>query len=465
MTIARDFVEWAWGVSPSDIPDPVRRRTALHTLDGLGTALAAARMEVAPFAVPVARSLGAGTEASILGSVERASAAGAALANGVLLHSLDFDDTHTAGLVHSTAMTLPAALAVAQREGRSGADLIRALVLGHELAGRLSRAAPHGFHTRGFHATSVCGPFTAALVSCMLSGLTVDQTVAALGIAGSQSSGSMEFLATGASTKQIHPGWSSLAGVIAAGLAAQGALGPDTIIEGERGLFALFAAVEPDLGSILADLGDQWQIESVAIKPYPACHLMHRVLDVGQQLRLRVDLDQVRDVLVRVPAESVPIVCSPEGTKQRPRSPYEAKFSVQWSLAAMLVDGEIGVDTYRGDRIDRADVHRLSTLVRYEPVDGDVPAAEEPGDVTVWLADGSRVRMRSDDVAFGAGAGAGAGAGLRADVLAKFRLNAGVAERAAERVVAAVLDLEAVADLKELAAALDGVAAEWGRDQ
>jgi 2-methylcitrate dehydratase PrpD len=457
MTIARDFTEWASGVSPAGIPDPVRRQAQLHALDGLGTALAAARMDAAPFAVPVARSLGAGTEASILGSAARASAPAAAFANGVLLHSLDFDDTHTSGLVHSTAMTLPAALAVAQREDRSGADLVRALVLGHELAGRLGAAAPHGFHARGFHATAVCGTFTAAFISSVLAGLTAGQTVSALGIAGSQSSGSMEFLATGASTKQIHPGWLSLAGVVAAGLAARGALGPDTIIEGERGLYALFSAAEPDLASVTAGLGDSWQIENVAIKPYPACHLMHRVLDVGRHLRPLVDLGQVRDVLVRIPADSVPIVCSPEDIKRRPRSPYEAKFSVQWSLAAMLVDGEIGVDTYRGDRIDRGDVHRLSSLVRYEALHGDLPAAEEPGDVTVWLADGSCVRMRSDDAAC-----AGADTGLRDEVLAKFRLNAGGSEQAAGRVAAAVLDLDAAADLSELAAALDGLAAEWG---
>ena len=247
MTLARSFVEWAAEVPVTDIPAEIRRDALLHVVDGFGAAFAAARMDNAPFAVPVARSLGSGEEATMIGSVVAASAPGAAFANGVLMHSLDFDDTHTAGLVHATAMTLPATLAVAQRQGCSGPELVRALVLGYELAGRLSCAVPHGFHAKGFHATSVCGTFTAALTSSLLSGLSVEQMVNALGIAGSQSSGSMEFLATGASTKQIHPGWSSLAGVVAAGLASPGATGPDTIIEGEHGLFALFSAAEPDL--------------------------------------------------------------------------------------------------------------------------------------------------------------------------------------------------------------------------
>jgi 2-methylcitrate dehydratase PrpD len=464
MTIARDFVDWADTVSIADIPSAIRHRTALHVLDALGTGLAAARMDNAPFAEPVARALGAGEESTLIGSTRRSPAGGAALANGILIHSLDFDDTHTAGLVHATAMTLPAALAVAEREGRSGADLLRAMVLGYELAGRLSRAVPHGFHARGFHATSVCGTLTSALVTALLSNLSTDVIVNALGIAGSQSSGSMEFLATGAATKQIHPGWASLAGVVAAGLAAGGATGPDTSIEGEHGLFALYSAVAPDLASVMASLPNAggataaWQVDGVAMKPYPACHLMHRILDVGRQLHGEVDVDDVSDVLVRIPADSVPIVASPQDVKRRPRSPYEAKFSVQWSLAAMLIDGEIGVDTYRSDRISRPDVEQLSARVRYEELHGDVPAAEEPGDVTLVLSDGTERRLRTDDDAFSVADGE-----LDDLILDKFALNAGASRGSSDRVVAAVLGLDRASDLKELALALDGIVADWGR--
>lgn len=460
MTLARSFVEWAAEVPVTDIPAEIRRDALLHVVDGFGAAFAAARMDNAPFAVPVARSLGSGEEATMIGSVVAASAPGAAFANGVLMHSLDFDDTHTAGLVHATAMTLPATLAVAQRQGCSGPELVRALVLGYELAGRLSCAVPHGFHAKGFHATSVCGTFTAALTSSLLSGLSVEQMVNALGIAGSQSSGSMEFLATGTSTKQIHPGWSSLAGVVAAGLASRGATGPDTIIEGEHGLFALFSAAEPDLHSVLANLGESWQVERVAVKPYPACHLIHRSLDVARELRWRFDVDQVQHVLVRIPAESVPIVCSPVDVKQRPRSPYEAKFSVQWSVAAMLVDGEVGVDTYRADRLDRSDVRRLSERVRFEAVHDPRPAAEQPGDLAVTLEDGTVVRLRTDNSSFG-----GSTTDLDEVVLAKFRLNVGASEDAAGRLVDAVMMLDDAPDLDAVASALRGVVDDWAVDR
>jgi 2-methylcitrate dehydratase PrpD len=458
MTVARGFVEWAAGVSASDIPGAIRQRTALHVLDGLGTALAAARMDAAPFAIPAARTLGSGQESSLLGTTERSSAAGAALANGILVHALDFDDTHTAGLVHATAATLPAALAVAEREGRSGADLIRAVTLGYELIGRLSRAVPHGFHARGFHATSVCGTFSSAFAAALLAGLDVKRTVAALGIAGSQSSGSMEFLATGAATKQLHPGWASLAGVIAARLAETGASGPDTIIEGENGLYRLYSSVPADIDSILAGLGDTWQVEGIATKPYPACHLIHRVLDVGRRLHGEIDPDQVTDILVRLPADSIPIVAAPETAKRRPRSPYEAKFSVQWSLAAMLIDGEVSVDTYRPERIGRPDALRLSERVRFEASHGDVPAAEEPGDVSVTRPDGSQLRLRSDDTCASSG-----GRRLRDEVVEKFRINAGLPLPLADAVIMAVTGLSTAPDLTALTSALGAAAHRHGR--
>ncbi|WP_049744528.1 MmgE/PrpD family protein [Mycolicibacterium goodii] len=459
MTLARGFAEWAAEVSVGDIPVEVRRNALLCVLDGLGTALAAARMNQVPFAVEVARSLGSGEEATVIGSALPASAAGAAFANGVLMHSLDFDDTHTAGLVHATAMTLPATLAVAQRQGSSGPEFLRALVLGYELAGRLSSAVPHGFHARGFHATSVCGTFTAALTASILSGLSVEQTVNALGIAGSQSSGSMEFLATGASTKQIHPGWSSMAGVLAAAMASGGATGPDTVFEGNHGLFALFATGEADLRSVLADLGASWQVDGVEPKPYPACHLVHRSLDAARRLRSMIDVTRIQEIVVRIPAASVPIVCSPAEVKQRPRSPYEAKFSLQWSVAAMLLDGEVSVDTYRADRIDRPDAGRLSQRVRFEPVDDPRPAAQQPGNLTVRLDGGNVIRVSTDDPSFG-----DQPTDVGALVLPKFKLNVG-AGRAAILLIDAVLGLDDAPHLTELSTALHAVVQEWADDR
>lgn len=456
MTLARTFIDWAWTQPESRVPGHIRDQVALHILDGLGCALAGARLNNAPFAVPVALSLGRSDEATVLGSPERASAGSAALANGILLHTLDYDDTHTEGLVHATAMTLPAALAVGEREGVTGRELLHAMAIGYELAGRLSRAVPHGFHTKGVHATAVCGTFTSALIAALLSRLSLDEAVNALGIAGSQSGGSMEFLATGAATKQIHPGWAALAGVVAAGLAAAGATGPDTILEGKHGLYALFSAVPPDLDSVIAGLGDSWQVEHIEVKLYPACHLMHRSLDVAGQLAQVVDVSAIRDVLVRMPADSIPIVCAPVEVKQHPRTAYEAKFSVQWSVAAMLVDGHVGIDTYRADRIGRSEVTRLAQLVRYQPTGDPQPAAEQPGWITVTTADGSTITLRSDDAAFVLPV-----ALLRDRIIAKFRANVAATDEVTDELLAATLALPAAPSLDRLADALRAVPSDW----
>jgi 2-methylcitrate dehydratase PrpD len=460
MTIAEEFVGWAWELELADLPAAVRESASLHLLDGVGTALAARRLHAADYAVAVGRAGGGPAEATIIGERLRVGAPWAALANGVLVHALDYDDTHTRGLIHASAVTLPAALAVSQEYQRSGAELLVAAVIGYEIAARLAAAAPHGFHARGFHATSVCGTFAAALISAKLSGLSQDQAVGALGIAGSQSSGSMEFLATGSSTKQVHPGWASLAGIVAARLAAAGASGPATIVEGERGLFALFTDQDVDAAAATKGLGSTWETEQITVKPYPACHLLHNTLDAARQVALpstpsgEAEIEQILEVIVQVAPDSVAIVCEPAAAKQVPRSSYEAKFSVQWSVAAMLADGAANTSTYDAARLARPGLVALSRRVRYQVRAYAGPAANAPGDVEVVLRDGTRLtghtppgsrQTRSD----------------REPVLAKFAANVGGVPEIAADLGAAVLDLPACQDISAITRLAADLAESW----
>src|SRR5699024_8903244 len=141
-----------------------------------------------------------------------------------------------------------------------------------------------GFHARGLHATAACGVIAAALTAARLRGLGEDETVNALGIAGSQAGGLLEFLNTGASTKQLHPGFAARAGVLAATLAAHGATGPDSVIEGEYGLYGALLGRRVEPAAVLDGLGDRWELASITVKPYPACQLMHAQLDAARQL-------------------------------------------------------------------------------------------------------------------------------------------------------------------------------------
>jgi 2-methylcitrate dehydratase PrpD len=453
MSVAEELVDWAWSLTAADVPPSVVSKTCQHILDGLGVALAARRLGTASYAATVASSFGAGTQAHIVGDRNPTTATGAAFANGILVHALDFDDTHTQGLVHVTAATLPAALAVAEETGRTGQELIEAIVVGYEVIARLGSATRHGFHARGFHATSVCGTFASALIAARLYGLSPDQAVNALGIAGSQSSGSMEFLSTGAATKQIHPGWASLAGLVAARLAGAGATGPGTVFEGERGLYRLFTDTVADTSVITEGLSTRWMIDGIAMKPYPACHLMHRTLDAARRVHGQVKVGDIAEIVVEIAPDSVPIVGAPETRKQSPRTSYEAKFSVQWSVAAMLTAGAVQISTYLPEELERRDLRELAARVRLDERRSDVPAAEAPGQVTVRTNDGGLLVGTSDPAPAATDNDPGQ------VFVDKFRANA--ASSAADELIATVSRLALEPDTTRLSALLGDVADSW----
>ena len=268
-----------WGTGPLIVPAPVREAALRHLLDGVGSAIGGIRSGTVRPAVDVALGLGGPEEATVLGTTARIGAPAAALANGALLHALDFDDTHAGGLVHATAVVLPAAFAVGEQVGATGQEVLDAAVVGYETVCRVAMAAPHGFHAGGLHATAVAGVFSSALVAARLLGLDAERTAHALGIAGSQAGGLLAFLGTGASTKQLHPGFASQSGILAARLAAAGATGPVTVFDGPHGVYDALATGPVDRSVILAGLGESWETTRIGIKPYPACQLSHATLD------------------------------------------------------------------------------------------------------------------------------------------------------------------------------------------
>ncbi|MGY1683627.1 MmgE/PrpD family protein [Geodermatophilus sp. SYSU D01176] len=460
MTAAADLVAWARGLSLDAVPAPVRHAAGRHLLDGVGNAVAARRLGHGAPAWTVAEQLAGPAEARPLTGVRPLSAPAAALATGVLVHALDFDDTHAGGLVHATAVTLPAALSVGQQVGASGAEVLAAAVVGLETVCRIGAASPHGFHARGLHATAVAGPLTAALVGGTLMKLSPDRLVDALGIAGSASGGLLEFLDTGADTKALHPGTASLDGLLALRLAAAGAAGPDSVLEGRRGVFAALSAHAADTGSITADLGERWETTRIGIKPYPACQLMHVTLDaVAAAVTGRaVAPAEVTEIAVDVHPDSVAIVCGEHAGTAPPRSPYDAKFDLPWSVAALLHDGSVTVDTYTAVSIARPEIAATAALVRVVPVPSEGAAADAPGSARVRLRDGriltGRVRCSR---------GTAAAPLSDDDLYRKFAANCGEHPRTAE-LAERVLALPGERDLTGLLDAAAEIAASRPTD-
>jgi 2-methylcitrate dehydratase PrpD len=452
---ATGLAAWAWGLTLDAVPAPVRHAAGRHLLDGVGNAVAARRLGHGGPAWTVAEELAGPPEACALTGRRAVSAPAAALATGVLVHALDFDDTHSGGLVHATAVTLPAALSVGQQVRATGAQVLTAAVIGLETVCRIGAASPHGFHARGLHATAVAGPLTAALVGGTLARLAPDRLVDALGIAGSASGGLLEFLDTGADTKALHPGTASLNGLLALRLAAAGAAGPHSVLEGRRGIFAALSAHDADVASITADLGQRWETTRIGIKPYPACQLMHVTLDAVAAAVTGHDVPAggIAEIAVDVHPDSVAIVCGGNAGTAPPRSPYDAKFDLPWSVAALLHDGAVTVDTYTAASIARPEVAATASLVRVVPTAPAGAAADAPGSARVRLRDG---RVLTGQVPCSRGTAA---APLSDDDLyRKFSANCGDHPRTAE-LAERVLGLPGEPDLTGLLDAAAEIAA------
>lgn len=367
MYAAERLAEWSSALQFREIPADVVEAAKFHILDAVGTGLAALALDQLTAPRAVALEIGGEPEATALGLPRRVGAGAAALANGSMMHALDFDDTHEVALVHSSVVVASTVLAVGEAVGASGEEAVAAAVTGYEISSRIGLANPGGFHLRGFHPTSVCGVFAAAAAAARLRGLSAQQTTNALGIAGSQASGLMEFLADGSQTKPLHAGWAAFAGITAAALAAHGATGPASVIEGRFGLLASHLD-EFDESALDAELGSRWETTQIAFKAYPSCHCSHAVLDAVAGIE--IGADDVEELVALVPGDvAVGLVLEPAERKQRPTTPYDAKFSLPYCIAALLVRGELGVNAFTAAAIEDEQVLEIAAKVTYEVVE------------------------------------------------------------------------------------------------
>jgi 2-methylcitrate dehydratase PrpD len=418
-TAAAQLASFATALDYDDIPSEVTEAAKLHILDAYGCAVGAYGEGAAAYVRTAAREIAGVGAATVVGEDSGWAPAAAALSNGALVHALDFDDTHTPSISHISAVVVPAALAVAEAHGRTGRDLVTAVVAGSEAVARIGSTVSSEYMKTGFHPSSVCGVFGAALAASRLRGLDAEATTNALGIAGSMASGLFEYLANGSTAKVVNVGWAAHAGVMAAALAAAGGDGPATVLEGRFGVFGTHFRLA-DAATKDWELGERWEVPSISFKPYPACHFVHSALDAARALLADgLDPSKVTAVFVAVPEPAVPLVLEPREDKIEPRTPFDAKFSLQYSLATMLVRGEVGISAYREDAIADDAVLRMAGRVFYEVEQFPAYPAVLPTRVTVRLRGGEVITKLapadSTPIRFDSG-----------DVRAKFIANAGL---------------------------------------
>jgi 2-methylcitrate dehydratase PrpD len=384
--LARFLVELRSG----GVSDPSLEAASSMLLDWLGSALAGARTDPGGMLLAYGDAEPEGN-ASVIGGKGPRSAETAAFVNGALSHIVEMDDVDRGSVLHPGAVVIPAALAVAEARATSGRELLSAIVAGYEVAIRVGEAVgkKHYFY---FHNTSTCGVFGSAAAASWLLRLDEERIVWALGNAGTQSSGLWEFNAEGAMSKHLHAGRAAANGVLAALLAERGFTGPSRILEGDRGLFRA-TAPDADPDRVVARLGSgPLKIHGVSLKPHASCRHTHAAIDCALELRSRIGTEPIREIEVDTYAATLSLCDRPV-----PSTPYEAKFSLQFCVAAALLRGEAGLGAFGEDSIRDSRVRELTSKVhpRIEPgIEARYPR-EWPAKVRARLANGSTIEAET----------------------------------------------------------------------
>ena len=388
----------------ADIPQDVAHLGKRSVLDGIGLALAGAKSECGHIAQKYLADLGIANTAgsSVIGTSLRLPARFAAFANGLAIHADDYDDTQLAVakdrvyglLTHPTAPALPPALALAERDRRSGADFMLAYQVGVEVECKVAEAIMPRHYQHGFHSTATCGSIGAAAAAAKMLRLDREATRRALSIGATQAGGLRENFGT--MTKPFHAGRAAENGVVAAEIAALGFTASPNGLEADRGFFrAAGGGFAPEM--IDGMLGRPWTFHSpgVSIKPHPSGSLTHpgmgAMLDLIREHDIRPD--QVKRVSVGT-NHNMPNAL----IHHRPKNELQAKFSMEFCMAILLLERRGGLEEFTDEVVNRADVQAMIGKVSF----GVHPEAEAAGFdkmttiIEVELQDGKVLGTRAD---------------------------------------------------------------------
>jgi 2-methylcitrate dehydratase PrpD len=389
------------GTTIDNLPPQTREHAVRSVLDWLGSAVAGSFEVPARLAQRVASSWGSGGDATMVG-VGASPAGAAAFANGVAAHILELDDVHKGSTLHGGAPVISAALAAAERAHADGRSFLAAVAVGYECALRIGEAV-NPSHYRYWHPTGTCATFGAAAAAAWIMRLPAPQFLDALGSAGTQAAGLWEFNADGTMSKHLHPGKAAFNGLLAADLAAAGFTGASRILEGDRGFLRAMSTSE-DLAAITEGLGASWKISENCYKLHSCCGHTHSAIDVAIGLassrRWNADevVEQVAAIQIDTYGPGFDIV-----SQMNPRTPYQAKFSIAYVVAAALLERRVGLEQFSDDRFGPSGVRHaaIATLLARTRVSVDPALTAKypgawPGRVTLTLSDGTRLGALQD---------------------------------------------------------------------
>ncbi len=378
----------AFATMPSALPADVAKMCDAVLMDVAGLCVAARNSDYLQAALHATAEAGVCT---LVGHAGAFNVATAALCNGTAAHGEDYDDTFEGGPVHAGAVIIPAVIATAEQHQLSGSAAARGIAVGCEVMCRLCLPAPKLVHKAGFHPTAVFGALGAAAGVAGAMRLDDTQWVNALGIAGSMASGIIEYLAEGAWTKRMHPGWAAQAGYRAARMAQAGFTGPRTLFDGEHGFFHAFANSDRcDFSAMLDGAGRKWLCADIAFKPYACGTMAHPYIDCARRLVAEgVRPADVTLIECKTAEGIVHRLWEPLAAKQSPPNGYAAKFSIPYAIAVGMLRGDAGLVEYEEAVVHDPAVRALARKVRYV-VDPENPYPRQfTGHVRVTLGSGA----------------------------------------------------------------------------
>ena len=364
----KDLAEYIVSIKYDKLPTDVIAAAKACCIDTLGSAIGGLHYEEVPQVIEKFLAL-SGTYgssdvcASIWGRTDKSSVFNASLLNGILSHALELDDVHTGSKTHIGAVVVPAAWSVAEAIGATGSDLIEAVVAGYEAMSRIGRGFGVSDHRlKGWHVSGTAGTFGAAASVAKLLNLSASETLYALGMAGTQSSGVWAFLEDGATSKKLHTGRSAENGVVAAFLAKAGMTGPEHILDASDGGLYRAMSDSADIEAVSRGLGKDYEILKVDRKPYSCCRSMHPALDAIIEIRGEKNSPEN---IERITIKSYEVGVKQCGVIEYPINVSEAKFSMRFGVAAAYIDGEAVQKQFSQERIADSEVRKLASKINY----------------------------------------------------------------------------------------------------
>ena len=463
-TISQKIAEIYVPIRFEDIDKRTVENAKIFMLDCLGCILSGSHIINA---VTLRRAVGEFApdgDCTIFGTGEKTNAMMAALINGTTGHSQDYDDDHREGTQHASVAVLPAVLALAEKYGKSGKEVLTAYILGSDITIRAGEVFGGTSYYAGWHLTGTCGVFGAAAGACKIMNLNEPQYVDAFGVAGSEAAGIDEFNTTGAWTKRFHAGQSAMDGVLAAYMGKQGYFAPATIFDGVHGFFNCFSFKGGSCGydAALPDgiqfpermtekLGKKWEMADNSIKLYSCCRFTNNFCDCAIDIHNQPGFDWTRIAAIHAECNRFTDerLCRPVDIKRHPINVVNAQFSLFYEIACGLVKGRVLPESFTDEAIRDERINKLTELITWEINEGFEAVYPEkyPARVTVTMEDGARfvgeVEYPKGDPEYPAS---------REEVMEKFFANATltIGSVKAKKVAEMVDHIEEVEDIREL---------------